>query len=197
MRTSCRHRPHGVLPLQWQPRAGRAVKIGGMGNAGRLASPAPKRHARKETIMANITRFSPFRELERFSPFHDFEEMWKNLRLRPFAGEMEGMRDIRVDVSEDDQAYTVKADLPGVAKEDIKVKVDGNRVSITAEVKRESEEQGRNMLCTERSCGQQFRSFTLESAIDESKADAKYENGVLTLTLPKKPGAAAHELPVH
>jgi len=148
--------------------------------------------------MANITRFSPFRELERWSPFQEFEDMWKNLRMRPALAEMEGMGTIRLDVSEDDQAYTVKADIPGVAKDDIKVRVDGNRVWISAEVKGEREQQGRNMLCTERYCGVQTRAFTLDSAIDENKADAKYENGVLTLTLPKKGGGAqSHELAVH
>jgi HSP20 family protein len=159
--------------------------------------PASKFHEMEESIMANITRFSPFRELERFSPFQEFEDMWKHLRLRPLMGEMESMGNIRVDVSEDDKAYTVKADIPGVDKDDIKVKVDGNRVSITAEIKRESEKQGHNVLCTERYCGMQSRSFTLDNAIDESQADAKYENGVLVLTLPKKAGTATHELSVH
>lgn len=147
--------------------------------------------------MANISRYSPFRALERFSPLQEFEEMWNNLRMRPLMGEMESMRDIRVDVSDDGQAYTVKADIPGVSKDDIKVRIDGNRVAISAEIKRESQQEGHNMLCTERFCGTVARSFTLDSAIDEGTADAKYENGVLTLTLPKRGGTATHELAVH
>jgi HSP20 family protein len=148
--------------------------------------------------MANITRFSPFRELERWTPFQEFEDMWKNLRMRPLLSEFEGMGTIRLDVSEDDQAYTVKADIPGVAKDDIHVRVEGSRVWISAEVKGEREEERRSMLCTERYCGTQSRSFTLDCDIDEAKAGAKYENGVLTLTLPKKGGGIlTHELAIH
>lgn len=124
--------------------------------------------------------------------------MWKHLRMRPLMHQMEGMGTIRLDVSEDDQAYHVKADMPGVAKDDIHVKLEANRVWISAEIKAEREQQGHNMLCTERYCGTQSRSFTLDSDIDEDKAEAKYENGVLSLTLPKKAGGAqTHELAVH
>lgn len=146
--------------------------------------------------MANITRFSPFRELERFNPFQELEDMWKSMRMRPMTG-TEAFGEIRLDVSETEQAYTVKADIPGVTKEDIKVSIDGNQVAISAETRQEKEEQGRNVLRTERYYGQQYRSFTLECPIDEEKADAKYENGVLELTLPKKAGAMAHQLKVH
>lgn len=148
--------------------------------------------------MANITRFSPFRDLERFSPFHELEKMLESMRMRPLTGGMEAtFGDIRLDIAEDDKAYTVRADIPGVGKDDIKVSIDGNQVVITAEMKREQETQGRNLLCSERFCGQQYRSFTLDSAIDESKADARYENGVLELTLPKKAGTASRQLKVH
>ena len=147
--------------------------------------------------MANITRFSPFRELERFSPFHELDDLWKSMRMRPVVGDLESFRDIRLDVSEDDKAYTVKADIPGVAKDDIKVSIDGNQVIITAEIKREEDQKGRNALCRERFYGQHYRSFTLDVPIDESQADAKYENGVLELKLPKKSGAQTHQLKVH
>lgn len=147
--------------------------------------------------MANITRFSPFRELERFNPFQELEEMWKSMRMRPLTAGMETFGEIRLDVSESEQAYTVRADIPGVTKEDIKVSIDGNQVSIGAEIKQEKEQEGRNLLRSERYYGQLYRSFTLESPIDEEKADAKYENGVLELTLPKKAGAAAHQVVVH
>lgn len=146
--------------------------------------------------MANITRFSPFRELERFSPFQELEEMWKNMRMRPLAG-MESFGDIRLDVYEDEKAYTVKADIPGVSKDDIRVSIDGNQVSIAAETKKEAQEQRRSTLRSERFYGQFYRSFTLDSTIDEEKADAKYEGGVLELVLPKKAGATAHQVKVH
>lgn len=149
--------------------------------------------------MANITRFSPLRDLERFSPFRELEEMWKdmNMRMRPLMGETESLGDIRLDVSEDDKCYVVKADVPGVSKDDIKVSIDGDRVSIEAEVKRETEEKGQNTVYRERYFGKLQRSFKLGSAIDDSKADAKYENGVLELTLPKTASGTTHQLEVH
>lgn len=148
--------------------------------------------------MANITRFSPLRELERFSPFQELEDLWKSMRVFPLSGSMESsFADIRLDVAEDEKNYIVKANLPGVAKDDIKVSIDGNQVSISTEVKREQEAGGQSMLRSERFYGQQYRSFTLDSAIDEENASAKYENGVLELTLPKKGGASAHQLKVH
>jgi len=145
--------------------------------------------------MTNMTRFSPF-QVERFSPFQEMERMLRDmdLRMRSLMGDAEPFTEIRLDVTEDEKAYTVKADLPGVSKDDIKVAIDGDRVSISAEVKRESEERGRNTLYCERFCGQQSRSFTLDNAIDESHAEAKFENGVLELTLPKKEGATTHHL---
>ena len=94
---------------------------------------------------------------------------------------------MRVDVSERDGAYVVKADLPGVAKDAIHVDIDGNRVTIRAEVKRESEQKdGERVLRSERYSGSFARSFALTDEIDDERAGAKFENGVLELTLPKK-----------
>jgi HSP20 family protein len=104
---------------------------------------------------------------------------------------------MRVDVSEADNAYTVKADLPGVPKESIHVDIDGNRVTIRAEVKRESEhKEGKRVLRSERYYGSFARSFALTDEIDEDKAGAKYDNGVLELTLPKKAVAGARRLSI-
>lgn len=147
--------------------------------------------------MANITRFSPFRAMGRTSPFEEMERMLEHLWRRPMASGLPAMGEIRVDVSEDANAYNVRADIPGVSKDDIHVSIDGNQVSISAEIKQQSEDEGRNMICCERFYGQQYRSFTLDSPVDESQADAKYENGVLELTLPKKAGVASHQLKVH
>lgn len=148
--------------------------------------------------MANITRFSPFRSLERFSPLEDMERMLEGLWRRPLVvGGMQGLGDIRIDVSEDANRYTVRADMPGLLKDDIRISIDGNQVSIMAEIKQQESESGSNVLCCERYYGQQYRSFSLNSQVDESKAEAKYENGVLELILPKKAGAASHEVKVH
>lgn len=105
---------------------------------------------------------------------------------------------ISVDVSENDKAYTVKAEIPGVSKDDSHVAIEGKQVSISAEVKKEKEEkEGEKVLHSERYYGSAYRSFTLPMDVDQSKADAKYVNGVLELTLPKKAGAAMKQLEIH
>lgn len=104
---------------------------------------------------------------------------------------------MRVDVTEGDGAYTVRADLPGVPKESIHVDIDGNRVTIRAEVKRESEQKdGERVLRSERYYGAFARSFSLTDEIDDEKASAKFDNGVLELTLPKKAVAGAKRLSI-
>ena len=105
---------------------------------------------------------------------------------------------MRVDVTEQDNAYLVKADIPGVKKEDINVRIDGNIVQIDAEVKREKETKGDGgkVLRSERYYGTVSRTFSLADDVDEGKADAKYADGVLTLQLPKKTTTAARKLTV-
>lgn len=147
--------------------------------------------------MANLTRFDPFAEIARFEPFHGMEDWFRDFNLRPALRNMNLEPRIKMDVSESDTAYTVKAEIPGVSKDDIKVDVDGNQVSITAELKRESEEKNGKVLRSERYYGQQSRSFTLGSMIDEPNVTAKYAEGVLELTLPKKPGKTAKQVPIN
>jgi HSP20 family protein len=115
-----------------------------------------------------------------------------------FAPEVQTL-DMRLDVSEKDNAYVVKADIPGVKKEDINVRIDGNMVQIDAEVKREKEskDEAGKVLRSERYYGTVSRTFSLGQDVDEAKADAKYVDGVLTLELPKKASAAAKKLTVH
>jgi HSP20 family protein len=106
---------------------------------------------------------------------------------------------MRIDVSEKDNAYVVKADIPGVRKEDINVRIDGNVVQIDAEIKHEKESKGDDgkVLRSERYCGTVSRTFSLGQDVDEAKADAKYADGVLTLELPKKATAASKKLAIH
>jgi HSP20 family protein len=93
---------------------------------------------------------------------------------------------IRLDVSESDGSYLVKADIPGVHKEDIDVRIDGNQVTISAEVKQESDEKsGNRVLRSERHHGTASRKFALAENVDDSRAAAKFTDGVLKLTLPK------------
>ena len=92
---------------------------------------------------------------------------------------------IKLEVTEDDKAYHVKAEMPGVKKEDIAVDVDGNQVSLAATLKRQTDEKKENVVHTERYYGRQFRSFTLGQDIDAKAVKAKFAEGVLDLTLPK------------
>ena len=96
--------------------------------------------------------------------------------------------DMRVDVTEAGDSYKVSADLPGVNKEDINVSIDGNLVTIEAEMKRSKEttDKSGKVLRSERYSGLMSRAFTLTQDVDDTKASAKYEDGVLTLVLPKK-----------
>ena len=137
--------------------------------------------------MANITRFDPFNELARFDPFRDMNDLFQGFTLRPVRRDFGAEPLIKLDVSEEDKAYTVKAEIPGVKKEDIQVSIDGNQVCISGEVRHEKEErEGKKLVRSERYYGKQSRSFSLAHDIDEAKAEAEYHDGVLQLTLPKK-----------
>jgi HSP20 family protein len=147
--------------------------------------------------MANLTRWDPFGELSRFGWDESFDNLFRRF-MRPMRVRGEGAMDIVVDVTESDKAYTVKAEVPGVKKEDISVSVDGNQVSISAEIKQEKEEkEGEKLLRSERYYGSMYRSFTLPTDVDQSKAEAKYTDGVLELMLPKKAGGGVKKLEVH
>ncbi|MBV8047249.1 MAG: Hsp20/alpha crystallin family protein [Paludibacterium sp.] len=126
-----------------------------------------------------------------------FDDMLKGFFVRPLSFESELGASIKLDVKEDEKAYTVLAEMPGVKKEDIQVQVDGNRVSLTAEVKRESEtREGEKVLRAERYFGQISRTFQLAQDVDESGADAEFKDGVLTLILPKREKASTRRIAV-
>ncbi|MDE2095020.1 MAG: Hsp20/alpha crystallin family protein [Burkholderiales bacterium] len=140
-------------------------------------------------------------ELQRVSDplfaLEPMEDMFRNL-MRPWRGELaERAPIIRLDVHEGDGNYTVKAEVPGVRKEDIDVRIDGNQVTISAELKKEKDEKknGR-VLRSERQYGYASRSFALASDVDEAKSVAKYHDGILELTLPKKTSTSSKRLPI-
>ena len=126
-------------------------------------------------------------KMTRFDPFFDVDDLFRGLRLAPVRHGEEVTPKIKLEVQEDENAYTIHAEVPGAKKDDIKVTVDGNQVSISAEIKRESEkkEKGR-VVHSERYYGNVYRSFALDSAVDEGKGSASYKDGVLELVLPKK-----------
>lgn len=140
--------------------------------------------------MANITRFDPF---------NDVDDMFKGLFVRPMRFELEGTPQMRmkVDVTRTDDTYTVKAEIPGVKKDDIHVAVDGNEVTISGEARKESEQKrGQEVIHSERHYGKVSRTFTLPHDVDETKVTAKYADGVLELTLPMKIKSASKKITV-
>ena len=138
--------------------------------------------------MSNITRFNPFNDVARFEPFMDVDEFFNGFPLRSFKREFENELQMKNDASEANGLYKIKAEIPGVNKNDIQVSVDGNLVSITAEMKKVKEEKpDEKVIHCERYYGSISRSFTLSSEVDPDKTQARYADGVLELTLPKKP----------
>lgn len=129
-------------------------------------------------------------------PFNDaFRSLMRPLRWD--MAEAAAAPEIRLDVTENEGRYTIKADIPGVRKEDIDIRIDGPVVSLSAEVKKEKEEKdGERVLRSERSYGWARRSVTLGSDVDSDRAEAQYSNGVLELTLPKKASADAKRLSI-
>ena len=142
--------------------------------------------------MANTTRFDPFST--------NLNDLFEGLLLRPIRFDTNGDQQLsmKVDVKQDDKAYSVSADMPGVKKDDIHVQVDGNLVTIDAEVKKEKEEKkDERVVRSERYYGKLSRSFTLDTEVDETAVDAQYADGVLKLTLPKKAKSNAKKIAVH
>jgi HSP20 family protein len=144
----------------------------------------------KESPMNELRNPDPF-DLELIPP--GFRQLW-----RPWRGELEARTpQIRLDVSETEASYTVKAEIPGVKREDIDVRVDGGQVTIAAEVKQDKEEKkdGR-VLRSERQYGYASRTLQFASDIESGRVEARYADGVLELRLPKKPTSGAQRITV-
>ena len=148
--------------------------------------------------MVHVTRFDP-----RAAYFGDLvDDLFKGFLVHPvtYAERREGLEAVarvKVDVTERNGAYLVHAELPGVKKEDIQLSVDGAQVTLTAEIKRDKEAiEGERVLHAERTYGKVTRSFTLPQEIDETAAQAKFADGVLELTLPKKAAAARKQITI-
>ena len=145
--------------------------------------------------MANIARVDPFGEL--------VDDLFKGFFVRPVSYDgavaaREGAPRMKVDVIESNGAYVVSAELPGVRKEDIQVTIDGASVTLAAEVRREKEVQtDERVLHTERAYGKATRSFTLPQELDEERAEAKFQDGVLELKLPKKAAAQRKQITIN
>jgi HSP20 family protein len=139
-------------------------------------------------MMSNLIRRDPF------------DDLLRGFFVRPVdigAGGTAEAPQMRVDVKEDNDAYQIHAELPGISKEDIHVHIDGPVVSISAERKQEKEvKEGERVLRTERYYGKVSRSFQLGQEVDEERSSAKFADGVLNLSLPKKAAAQARRLTI-
>jgi len=141
--------------------------------------------------MSNITRFDPF---------NDMDDLFKGLFVRPMRLEASGVERVqmKIDVTRKDDTYTVKAEMPGIGKDDIHVSIDGNQVSISGEVKKEKEEKkGEDVIRSERYYGNVSRTFTLPQEVDEARVTAKYADGVLNLTLPAKAKSTGRKITIN
>jgi HSP20 family protein len=140
--------------------------------------------------MATLTRFDDA-----------FDNLLRGFFVRPvsFDGQMQqaAPAQIPVDVTENEQAYVIHAEIPGVKKDEINISIDGDQVAISAEVKNEKEaREGQRTLRTERHYGKVYRAFALGQPVDEDSASAKYADGILELTLPKKAAAQAKRIAI-
>ena len=132
--------------------------------------------------------------LQIYDPFADATV--ETLLRSFFRPERATPRSLPIDVVETENGYVVQAELPGVAKDEIHVAIEGNQVTIAAEVKRSGVAENARVLRNERYCGNVYRTFALPVELDEGGSEAKYENGLLTLTLVKKPAVAGRTLTV-
>jgi len=144
--------------------------------------------------MSALTRFDPLNEL-----FADpFPDMFRRFIRSPDRAGARVPNEMKVDVTESEQQYVVKAEIPGAKKEDVRVTIDDNFVSISAEVKEEKERNGNGerVLVRELYYGSLARGFSLGHEVNDKEAQAKFDNGVLTLTLPKRAEAKGTTLKI-
>jgi len=154
--------------------------------------------------MSGLSRWEPS---ARWNPWREFEDMEKRLSTifgrAPIttSGEKKEAMAVAewsplVDISEDDKGYVVKAELPEMKKEEIKINVLDDVLSISGERKYEKEEKGKKYHRVERAYGSFMRSFTLPEDADGSKVSAEYKDGVLNVRLPKSEKARPKSIEV-
>lgn len=138
--------------------------------------------------------------IERWDPFRDMVSLRDAVNsllaesfVRPGAA---APASPAVDVSENENEYVVKASLPGVKPDDVQITVHGDSLTIRGESKAEEEKKGETYHLRERRCGAFQRSFSFPSPVDADKAQARFEHGVLTLTLPKAESARPKQIKV-
>jgi HSP20 family protein len=150
--------------------------------------------------MLGINRYTP-----RYEPMSELvNDLFRGFVVRPVgyassaAANGESPARFALDVVETDAAYTVYAELPGFSKQDLRIEIEGDQVSIAAERSNNAEtRQDERVIHSERHLGQVRRSFRLGQEVDATTAQAGYADGVLTLTLPKQVGVSTHQITVN
>jgi HSP20 family protein len=137
--------------------------------------------------------------LLRYNPADDaFDDLFRGFLMRPVRMDSGNEMQIKLDVKENDKSFTVHAEIPGVKKDDIHVTIEGNQVAISAEVKNEKDiKNGDKIIRSERYYGKISRAFSLAQDVDDETSTAKYTDGVLELTLPKKATALSKKLTIN
>lgn len=142
-------------------------------------------------------------QLKHYSGFDPIDDLFRGFFVRPVDFNLNDGRQntalMRVDISEKADDFIICADLPGVKKENINVNIEGNVVVISAEINYQNDENQneQKLLQQERYSGKFSRSFQLPEEIDDNKAQAKFTDGVLSLTLPKKQNASSKKLEIN
>ena len=135
--------------------------------------------------MTNLIRFTPNTELRRMQ--REFDRVFNE--FFPVAHASHATKAStwapRVDLSETEDAYQIRADLPGLQKEDININFQDGTLTISGERKAEAKEEGKNYVRVERSTGEFYRSFNIPTAIQSDKIAAHYKDGVLQVVVPK------------
>ena len=144
--------------------------------------------------MTLVRRWDPFREMAELRATMD--RLLNETRNLPVASE-DTIWMLPLDVSENEDAFVVKASIPGVNPDDIDISLTDNMLTIKAEIKEEKEVEGAKYHLRERRHGVYSRAFTLPTAVDADKVEAVYENGVLTLNIPKAEAVKPRKIEVH
>jgi len=137
--------------------------------------------------------------LTRYETIDDFFPEFFRRLARPMDIEASLPADIRLDVNENDKEYLISAEVPGAKKDDIRVEIDGNIVTISTQMRKDVENKsadGTRTLVRETYRGQSSRTISLAQDVDDKATVAKLEDGVLRLTLPKRAGTASRLIPI-
>ena len=143
----------------------------------------------------NLMMWDPFREIA--SLREDMDRIFDSFFGRfPERERQEGIWLPLIDIEENNDEVTVRAEVPGMRKDDIKVSVVGDTLTLSGERKYESEEKGRTFHRIERAYGKFYRTISLPAKVDNNKVKAQYKDGILTITLPKANKARPQEIAI-